>query len=414
MEDVGVSLVGDFIYETACQDDPDDNTGGNGGNGGGSAIICPPFCSGPVGLGSLASLANIDDLSDNTMLLDMEVATQESDLQTKVDNGNTELLRSDIQMANTENYTEVVEEMQATDAYISDEVAIEFMEKDVDRPVAKTVALIANSPLPEKAKQKIDNLNLTDNLKNLLKSYQTGLSNRELKEADIQNLKHNKQKLLKLSYKQILSDTTINDSVRTQQLYTYADILAEQGEWQNRIKATQLMLKSGRLNDALVQVAELRQDLYSLDEAYAEHAEQYLNLLALKAQLYPLSQAERKALIIQNKEWIENLSIAHFADGKTETVLLLEEAELREYVANVMLPLPENRNRTAMAKSIQTKFDFSTEQDIIEVYPNPVSDILTVEFLMFNGQVVDNLGIYDLNGKLLQTHPIKRLMDWKK
>jgi hypothetical protein len=211
-----------------------------------------------------------------------------------------------------------------------------------------------------------------------------------------------------LAYNKILSDSTLSDSIRTEQLNSYADILADQTEWNNRIKAAQLMLRAGRTADAQAQVAVLRQDLNTLDEAYAEHAAQYLNLLDLKVQLQGLSKTEQKALITQNQTWLEELSEARFADGKTEASLLLEEAELKVYKANVLLPKPENRNREAMAKPMQTQFDFSSETDLIEVYPNPAKDVLTVEYLMFNGQTVDHLGIYDLNGRLLQTHKIDK------
>jgi len=61
-----------------------------------------------------------------------------------------------------------------------------------------------------------------------------------------------------------------------------------------------------------------------------------------------------------------------------------------------------------MAQPMQTKFDFSGAKDLIDVYPNPANNFLTVEFVMFNGQAVDRLGIYDLNGRLLQTHKIKK------
>ena len=46
---------------------------------------------------------------------------------------------------------------------------------------------------------------------------------------------------------------------------------------------------------------------------------------------------------------------------------------------------------------------------IIETkYQKIANDILTVEFVMFNGKVVDKIGIYDLNGRLLLSRTIDK------
>lgn len=390
MKDIGVFIGGQtpFVYDQVCQDNPDDNGGGTGTSPGG--------LTGGLGLSMAVNQINVEE------------SIKEDELEAKVDKGNTELLLSDIYTATPDNYTEVVEDLQITDSYISDEVALEFMEKDVNRPIAKTVALIANSPLPEKAKQKIDDLSLTDNLKNLLKSYQTGLSKRELDEMEIRQLKQGKQNLFKQTFRSIMKDTLLSDSLKSIEIKTYTDLLADQNEWSNRKKAAQLMIKTKRMADAQAQIAELRQDLNSLDEAYAEHSEQYLNLLELKIQLSALNKQERKTLITQKQSELEDLRQSDFADGKIEASILLEEAELIAYDPTVLLPTPEQQNRNAMAKVMQTQFDFSRELDMIDVYPNPTKDILNVEFVMFNGAAVDKLGVYDLNGRLLMSQKIDK------
>ena len=48
------------------------------------------------------------------------------------------------------------------------------------------------------------------------------------------------------------------------------------------------------------------------------------------------------------------------------------------------------------------------------VYPNPVKDILTVEYALLSNVSVTSLGIYDINGKLLKSIPITKQLGIEK
>ena len=56
-------------------------------------------------------------------------------------------------------------------------------------------------------------------------------------------------------------------------------------------------------------------------------------------------------------------------------------------------------------------FNFANTPDLIEVYPNPADDKLTVEYIMFNGMTAKEIGIYDINGRLLLTRKLNKAMD---
>lgn len=81
---------------------------------------------------------------------------QKQNLVNLVDNGNTEQLLFDVQTSTQSNYWQVSYNVGNCWGYISDTVVLEFMQKDVGRPISKTIALLKNSPLPYKAKAEID------------------------------------------------------------------------------------------------------------------------------------------------------------------------------------------------------------------------------------------------------------------
>lgn len=388
--DLGTGTV--FNYELVCLNDPD----------AGSENPCPPDCDQiPGGLS-----APVSELPEVLFLIDMETFSLEQTLDAKIDNGSTNILLGDIQISNADNYDALVSEMETTNTYISDEVALEFMDKDVSRPVAKTVALIANSPLSEPAQQKIDDLEISDQLKNLLKTYQTGVSAKTIEEAEINKLKQIKQKVLKQSYLDIQNDTLLNDSLKQLQMHTYIDILADQLEWNNRKQALKMMLKRSRLTDAESLISDLRQEVLSMDEAEQGSKDLFLDLMQLKAEAKNMDATERYLSLMENKDWLLSLANGAFAEGKTEAAIMLEKAGLKSSEPKVMLPMPGQENRSAMAEPIQNQFDFSGVADIIEIYPNPVKDQLSVEFVMFNGRSVEALGVYDLNAKLVKSQKI--------
>ena len=66
--------------------------------------------------------------------------------------------------------------------------------------------------------------------------------------------------------------------------------------------------------------------------------------------------------------------------------------------------LPPWGNKNGASYSNET---FGNKQDLLYIYPNPVKDVLTVEYALLVSTSINKLGIYNINGKLLKTIPIK-------
>jgi hypothetical protein len=192
------------------------------------------------------------------------------------------------------------------------------------------------------------------------------------------------------------------------------DLLLNQGEWQQKERALHLLKNSARKDELTALFAVLQQDLNSFDSEKRYHMEDYLGLLELEYQIDTLNDSLRIVNIIANQDLLESLMTSEFTEGRVAAELLLEEADLDEKEAlHIQLPNPEDaaerstNNNEAKAKS----YNFASMPNLVEVYPNPVDDKLTVEYIMFGGMTANTLNIYDINGKLLMTKNITKAMD---
>lgn len=341
------------------------------------------------------------------MSLQADISTEEELLSAKVDQGNTELLLSDITLVNDAGYTALAQEIQTIDSYLSDQAAEEFMDKPSNQPLAKTIALVANSPLPAAVQHKIADLDMSDELKGYIQAQQNGLSKKEMDEQYIHQLYLEKYKLLRRAIEMVCKD-----SLDT--LYSpVIDLLLEQDDWEQKEMAYHMLKQSPRQDEAPALLLELEQDLSTFDTEEQYHLEDYLEMLVLENQLDTLPDTLRVAEIINHQALLEGIKDAEFTKGRINAKLLLEEAGLFEMNDFIQLPNPNTEDRSTEQKkdNIQKTISFSSLKDLIEVYPNPVDEVLTVQYLMFNGMCANTISIYDINGKLLKSQKIHKSMD---
>lgn len=369
--------TGDFVtFEAACPDNPN--------SGGGGVIIGPGGLLSPSGFTSAGT-------SINTLNLDID--SKESELQTKVDKGNTNTLAVEVNTASPDNYTEVAQKVSDNEGYVSDVVLDEFITKDVGRPVAKTIALAQNSPLPEASKEKIEQAGLPEDLKSYLWAQQTGISVREQKEAEIDHLKSQKNYLFNALIASVLADSV---DIRLDSL---VDLLEQQNDFHLRKRAIQLMAAKGHKNDALQSISELRQDIVNLDNK--EQLDDMLQMEALQIGTKGLTLAEQNTYLMQNRALL--LEIYNKKDkASVKAYRMLKR--LGENIAEPLdittaFPLRSTEERET-SSSINSSYKSGLNLDgFLSLYPNPVQGKLTVEYILAKGANT-MLAIYDINGKL--------------
>lgn len=372
----------DFIFEEACPDDPNASTGGG---------------VGVIGFTSMSVQTQIIG-GINT-----EIESKQENLDTKVDKGNTEILASEVYTTSIANYTEVAQKVSENDGYVSDLVLDEFITKDVGRPVAKTIALAQNSPLPETAKAKINQAGLPADLENYLKAQQNGISKREQKESEIAHLKSKKQYVFNRLIKAVLADSTLSKAD------SLLDLMDAQEDINIRKQSIKLLSAMGRKADALQKVSELRQDIVNLENM--EQLDDLLQIEAISIDAKGKTEEEQTSLYQSNKGLL--WSIYNKTDKASVKAyrLLKNMGEEIEAPLDVKLAFPKvDNNRTANA-NINSNFKTNSQsfKGLISLYPNPVKGRLTVEYL-FEFLDEQNMNIYDINGRLLIQHQIQKAM----
>ena len=184
--------------------------------------------------------------------------------------------------------------------------------------------------------------------------------------------------------------------------------------WEQKEMAYYMLENSPREDEASSVFLQLQDYLTNFEEQKQYHMADYLDLLTFKTEIDTLNDSLRVAHISSRQDMLERIMTSDFKKGRVAAEHLLEEAGLDSIVPLfIQLPKPENSNRSVNSnnKKEAKSFNFANTQDLIEVYPNPVDDILTVEYIMFNGMSANTIGIYDINGRLLITQNITKTMD---
>ncbi|MBN2669767.1 MAG: T9SS type A sorting domain-containing protein [Bacteroidales bacterium] len=376
-----------FTFEDACPDDPNASSGGDD-----PCIGC--FVTGPMSM-QTSSIA----------LLNNEIETKQDDLVTKIDKGNTEILASEVNTTSTTDYTEVALKVSENDGFVSDLVLVEFIVKDVGRPVAKTIALAQNSPLPQKAKGKIPQAGLPADLENYLWAQQNGISKREQKESEIAFLKSKKRYIFNRLVKEILADSSLAKAD------SLIELMDAQTEINIRKQTVRLLSALGRKSEALQKISELRQDIVNLDNM--EQLDDLLQVEAISINAKDLEENEKANFYQSNRDLL--LSIYNKKDKASVKAyrMLKQMGEELAMPLDVKIAFPKVDNNRTTTTSLPPSGELKGAlSSWLSLYPNPVKGKLTVEYLLAEDANTE-MRIYDINGKLLIQQKLNTTMGIK-
>jgi hypothetical protein len=109
-----------------------------------------------------------------------------------------------------------------------------------------------------------------------------------------------------------------------------------------------------------------------------------------------------KVIVEQNLNFLNNLAADSNSVLQTTAWNLLENAEIANFTEKVILPQP-NTNKTAKIERIKPFFGkHNGLEPLINIYPNPAKDYITVEYAMLDKGDDVTIGIYDMQGKLIK------------
>ncbi len=350
---------------------------------------------------------NVLDFTEAIETRKSTAGDMETELNAKIDNGNTANLLAEVNGLTPRNYFAVCNDLLQSTPYLSDTVLVSFMRNSIHRPIAKAAVLFANSPLPYKAQREIDNTNLPPVFKWLLWQYQDGIYQRVQDEMAIQALRSEANGLLNQLIASVLQNDTLNlrkDSV-IQYLENYGTGLIESK------KLVSLYSATANYNAANTVLDEMEQNIMNLLGAIQQQTEDYIFLERL---ILTMRKNPRNAAFLIETNYKRLTDLADTVMGKNASVAggLLAYYQLQkqssrdtsyDYVYEETYLLPETDRGGKLPEITHNDYSQYANQgnNMLNVYPNPANDILQIEYINLSGH--NRLNIYTLQGQLMKS-----------
>jgi hypothetical protein len=329
------------------------------------------------------------------------MSDKETELQQIVDNGNTLLLKMQASMMNDANYAETIEALEL-EGLLSDEVVLELMQNTMAPDAAKTIALINNSPLPQKGKDKIDEMtDVDEDLREILKQYQTGKNAREIKENEIRTLKNEKKKNISNLIKYVANED--NPDLR--------NLLVEFLESQNTFEDYKLALRFSLADNNYHKADELLYDLSQVSQTMSINkkieTENYIHLQTIAINV-ELNNEFSDSIINSNSEFLFAMANDTLIVESAQAQVLLEIAGLAEYTPVVYPPVVDNTKSLVFTETLPNKTNKITSH--IKIYPNPVKENLFVEYFVFDfeNSVEKTIYLFSESGEIINSFKITK------
>ena len=122
---------------------------------------------------------------------------------------------------------------------------------------------------------------------------------------------------------------------------------------------------------------------------------------------------QKDSIVLANADFLTNLAENNSQKGQIKAQLMLEKAGIAQFDEYTPLPGNDEMENKSLAKQ-NTKTSIDETNDLLYIYPNPVKDILTIEYALLTSTAVNSLGIYDVKGNLLITIPVKEQLGVEK
>lgn len=358
------------------------------------SAACPsgiPYI-GPVD--AIAALTAADD----------QIGLMTSNLNDIVDGGNTSATLNKVTSLAPNNFNRTCNELLDMSPYLSDTVLTTFMQTGVNgHVVAKTNVLYANSPLPPHAKAALDNMILPPPFKNFLLQYQTGTNAVVQKQEEIGAVRFGRN----LTLNGVIRYGLQNDSVpgAKDSLIT---ILENETDYTAKYTLIPLLINMKRYDDADGQIADLQSLAATLPTREQQYAMDYADLQTIALQLDSIHATDSVSMapVVAPNEPLLSLVANdpnHPASGIAQSIL--KQAGYETFVSP--LYQPENNKSLQVSPQENNQHPTIDIDNCVEVYPNPATNELWVEYLMVNGNNLQSIDIYTIKGKKVLSKPVK-------
>jgi hypothetical protein len=363
-------------------------------NSGLSYDFLESHCS-TAGGGGIGFGMSIGDGSLIVEQTDTEIMLKVSELEDATDDGNTYMLLSEAEAMNNNNSNEVSQQIASLDGYISDEVAITYMQNNNGNQFVKANTLLENSPLPNAVRGGIDNMEMNPTLKQIVKSQQNGENIREKKQTEIAELKQYRG----LVVNEMVNSVLYNDSI-TIEKQNLKDFLINDKDLQSKFHLLNVYKWEKDFENAEATLSNIKDIVKNSEIENSDELEDYIDLqnVLLKVESGVLTVNEA---VEEYSDLIRFISQNESHPGQVAAQLLLAEAEEEEYYELIKLPEPDIIVKSSIIEN-QVSGTNQIYADIINVYPNPSNGEIFIEYAFLESGTVKSICIYGINGMLIE------------
>ena len=323
-------------------------------------------------------------------------------LDSLVDGGDTELVLQKIQSLNSRNFTTICSELIDLSPYLSDEALCLFMQTPVpNHDLSKALVLLANSPLPKNARNELDNMVLLAQYKQQVINAQVGTNAVDIKLNEISQIAFEKDMALNSYLRYGLNNDSLPEFKDT-----VINYLINDHDYHSKCLVIPLLISAKKHGEVSLQISELRSLALNEEQELQEELEDFASLQEiLLAAETDFTKENIISLVARNFTFIENLAYSPDRLGSGQAQTLLQIAEYDEFSPELILPV-FNKNFKFPLKNELPKKIYKTD-DLIEVFPNPASNEIWVEYILSQNSKIDRIAIFDLKGNLVISKSIR-------
>jgi hypothetical protein len=116
----------------------------------------------------------------------------------------------------------------------------------------------------------------------------------------------------------------------------------------------------------------------------------------------------REDAVSQNMEFLQNLANTENAVGEITAQVLLEQAGVDTVLEVIRLPEPIVQPKNQTFNDSENDIISQDVNEIVNIYPNPASDNIYIEYAFLNNDKNRTIRIYNTNGQLVDQIKLER------
>lgn len=339
---------------------------------------------------------------DTLGIVDFKIDSLSTALSDLVDNGNTELLTTQVLTATTGTKEEIKDDLLQTAPYTSDEVFNELIEENTTfTSFDKSEVLIGNSPLPTNILEEVELSSISESHRNIIGQYQTGISDR----VQLENRKNRLTNKRSEIYNSLIRKYSLNDSLpgnndSLEILYSQANSI------ELRLQALDYLCSQQDYTEALSRITNFSSEFNGLSPERQMELSNYLSLMEIVVGYQQATNDSLKQAIVQNNfSFLNSLAYSNHK-GNSKAQLLLEEGGLDAFDELIMLQEDTANKSLAVQNQGSIKFPNITDCEVV-IYPNPAKETITIDYAILNYKG-EKIRIFDVKGIEIMSIPMTK------